>query len=76
MAQEGKGDLIIIAVDNAEEERVLEFSPFKKTQWGKGHGKKQLQFLVETLKPYVDANFRTSPNRKFTGVGGSSMGVL
>lgn len=76
LAQEGKGDLIIIAVDHAEEERVLEFSPFKKTQWGKGHGKKYLQFLVETLKPYVDANFRTLPHREFTGVGGSSMGGL
>ena len=76
LAKEGKGDIIIIAVDHAEEERVLEFSPFKKTQWGKGHGKKYLQFLVETLKPYVDKNFRTLPTREFTGVGGSSMGGL
>ena len=32
--QDGKGNLIIIAVDHAEEKRVLEFSACKKTQWG------------------------------------------
>lgn len=76
LAQKGKGDIIIIAIDHAEEERVLEFSPFKKTKWGKGHGKKYLKFLVETLKPHVDKNFRTLSTREFTGIGGSSMGGL
>jgi enterochelin esterase-like enzyme len=35
-----------------------------------------LKFLVEEVKPYVDKNFRTLPNRANTFVMGSSMGGL
>jgi predicted alpha/beta superfamily hydrolase len=76
MARKGMGDIIVVAIDHAEEERVLEFSPFKETKWGKGDGKKYLKFLVETLKPHIDKNFRTLKERESTGVGGSSMGGL
>jgi len=76
MARNGMGDIIVVAIDHAEEERVLEFSPFKETKWGKGDGKKYLKFLVETLKPNIDKNYRTLKEREFTGVGGSSMGGL
>lgn len=76
LTRNGKGDVIVVAIDHAEEERVLEFSPFKETKWGKGDGKKYLKFLVETLKPHIDKNFRTLREREFTGVGGSSMGGL
>tara|TARA_R110002074_G_scaffold221548_1_gene392197 strand:- start:4916 stop:5827 length:912 start_codon:yes stop_codon:yes gene_type:complete len=76
LASKGMGDVIVVAIDHAEEERVLEFSPFKETKWGKGDGKKYLKFLVETLKPHIDKNFRTLKEREHTGVGGSSMGGL
>ncbi|MBC8767483.1 alpha/beta hydrolase [Arenibacter sp. BSSL-BM3] len=76
LSKNGMGDIIVVAIDHAEEERVLEFSPFKETKWGKGDGKKYLKFLVETLKPQIDKNFRTLKEREFTGVGGSSMGGL
>lgn len=35
-----------------------------------------LRFLVEELKPYVDKNFSTHPDRAHTFVAGSSMGGL
>jgi hypothetical protein len=35
-----------------------------------------IQFIVETLKPYIDQNFNTLPEREFTGVMGSSLGGL
>jgi len=35
-----------------------------------------LKFLVEEVKPFVDANFRTLPNQRDTFVMGSSMGGL
>ena len=38
--------------------------------------KEQLQFLVEELKPYIDATFNTRADRAHTFVGGSSMGGL
>ena len=35
-----------------------------------------LRFLVEELKPFVDAHYRTLPGQPFTSVMGSSMGAL
>ena len=76
MAEQDKGELIIIAIDHAEEERVAEFTPSHNTKLGKGEGEKYVRFLSETLKPFVDQNFRTKSERLNTGIGGSSMGGL
>lgn len=76
LAEQGIGDVIIVAIDHAAEERIAEFTPTSKTQLGLGEGKKYVRFLAETLKPYVDQHFRTLPQREFTGIGGSSMGGL
>lgn len=76
MAERGTGDIIIIAIDHAREERILEFTPSTSTRLGVGDGKKYVRFLTETLKPYVDSHFRTMPDREHTGIGGSSMGAL
>ena len=76
LAELGMGDLIIIAIDHAEEARIAEFTPSMKTRLGRGDGKKYARFLADTLKPYVDKAFRTLPNRENTGMGGSSMGAL
>ena len=35
-----------------------------------------MEWLVNTLKPYVDANYRTMPDRNNTIIAGSSMGGL
>lgn len=76
LAEYGLGDLIVIAIDHAAEERVAEFTPSFRTRLGRGQGKKYVHFLAETLKPYVDARFRTRPGQADTGIGGSSMGGL
>ncbi|KDN53882.1 alpha/beta hydrolase [Flavobacterium seoulense] len=75
MSEYKVGKIIIIAVEHAEEDRIKEYN-VGETILGKGQGKKYIQFLVETLKPYVDSNFRTKKEREFTGIGGSSMGGL
>lgn len=36
----------------------------------------QLKFIVEELKPFIDANFKTKQGRANTYIGGSSMGGL
>ena len=76
MAEKGMGEVIVIAIDHAEEERIEEFTPSQPTKLGVGDGKKYARFLVETLKPYVDRCFRTLPEPEHTGIGGSSMGGL
>jgi predicted alpha/beta superfamily hydrolase len=76
LAKEGFGDVIIIAIDHAEKERIAEFTPSYRTHLGRGQGKKYVRFLADTLKPYIDRHFRTLPDREHTGIGGSSMGGL
>lgn len=69
------GKIIIIAIEHAEKDRIKEYN-VGKTVLGKGQGKKYIRFVTETLKPFVDSNFRTKPERIYTGIGGSSMGGL
>jgi predicted alpha/beta superfamily hydrolase len=69
------GKIIVIAIEHAEEDRIREYS-VGKTIVGKGQGKKYIRFVTKTLKPFVDANFRTKTDRANTGIGGSSMGGL
>lgn len=76
LAERGQADVIIIAIDHAEEQRIAEFTPSYRTRLGRGDGKKYVRFLAETLKPYVDKHFRTLSGQEHTGIGGSSMGGL
>jgi predicted alpha/beta superfamily hydrolase len=76
MAEVGKGNVIIIAIEHGHGERVTEFLPFPNQKNKKAKGRNYIQFIQDTLKPYVDANFRTLKTRENTGIGGSSMGGL
>ncbi len=76
LASRGSGDVIIVAIAHGGEQRYQEYSPYNNPKMGKGQGRKYAQFLAKTLKPYIDANFRTKPEREFTGIGGSSLGGL
>lgn len=80
--QLSKKQLIIVAVECNHEgnKRLIEYSPmhYENPFMGKVRGKGQtyMNWLVDTLKPYVDANFRTLPERENTVIAGSSMGGL
>ena len=67
---------IVVGVDNGGVERINEYSPWVNASYGGGDGDKYARFIVETLKPYIDQNYRTSPEREKTGIMGSSMGGL
>lgn len=75
MAEYKIGKIIVIAVEHADNERIIEYN-VGNTVLGAGQGKKYIRFLTDTLKPFVDTNFRTKPEREQTGIGGSSMGGL
>lgn len=76
LAEEGFGDLIIIAVDHGEKERVSEYLPYFHPRFGQGKGKFYVQFMIERLIPYINKNYRTLTDFDHTGIGGSSMGGL
>ena len=76
MAARGTGDIIVVAIDHAEDQRISEFTPSFRNRLGRGEGRQYIRFLAETLKPYIDEKFRTLPDPANTGIGGSSLGGL
>lgn len=76
LAEYGRGDLIIIAIEHGSEERIKEYI-FDNDHVANGsEGKKYIRFIADTLKPFVDENYRTKKDRDNTGIGGSSLGAL
>lgn len=76
LAEYGRGDLIVIAVEHGSEERINEYIFDNNTVAKNSEGKKYIRFITDTLKPYVDSVYRTKKEREFTGIGGSSLGGL
>jgi predicted alpha/beta superfamily hydrolase len=68
LAERGASDVIIVAIEHGENDRAAEYAGASSNQY--------IDFLVQTLKPYIDARFRTKREREHTGVGGSSLGGL
>ncbi|MEX0722616.1 MAG: alpha/beta hydrolase-fold protein [Gracilimonas sp.] len=82
LIREGKvPKTIVVAVWNTGETRFAEYMPNKPNDaplmgYDEIISDEYLKFLVEELKPFVDANYRTKREAEFTSVMGSSMGGL
>jgi predicted alpha/beta superfamily hydrolase len=70
------GETIVVAIDHGVEKRINEYSPFDIEKHGKGEGDAYVDFLVQTLMPYINKNYRTKKNARYTAIAGSSMGGL
>ena len=68
--------VIIIGIEHGNEKRIDELTPFKNEKYGGGNADNYLDFIVKTLKPYVDKNYRTKTNKNNTALFGSSLGGL
>ena len=73
---QGNYGAIVVGIDNGGATRLNEYSPWVNTAYGGGDGDLYMQFVGETLKPYIDSNFRTRPQAQFNALIGSSMGAL
>jgi predicted alpha/beta superfamily hydrolase len=77
---------IVVAIDNGGSKRLNEYCPYdfslkslgrsSADSLNKGEGKMYVDFLVKTLKPFIDKNYRTLKDKANTFVAGSSMGGL
>ena len=67
---------IVVGIPNRGRLRRYEYSPFRDIIHGGGGGDRYLAFVVETVKPLIDASFRTCPERSRTVIAGSSLGGL
>jgi alpha-glucosidase len=74
--QNGNYGAIVVGIDNGGSERINEYGPWNNPQYGGGQGNLYMDFIIETLKPYIDANFRTKPQAPYTAMIGSSLGAL
>jgi len=69
-------DCIVVGIDNGGDKRMTEYNPYDNEKYGKAEGDKYVDFLVNTLKPFIDAHYRTWKDRQHTYIAGSSMGGL
>ncbi|AXG68618.1 enterobactin/ferric enterobactin esterase [Kordia sp. SMS9] len=67
--------IIVVAIDNSEE-RMQEYTAWTHEKYGTPQGKQYVEFIAKTLKPAIDAKYRTKKDAKNTGIMGSSMGGL
>lgn len=74
--------VIIVAVANTGEHRIHEYAPTRgrleegKRKRSKGLLRQYGRFLINELKPFIDARYRTLTAPEYTGLGGSSLGGL
>jgi predicted alpha/beta superfamily hydrolase len=67
---------IVVGIDNGGMNRIGEYTPWPHAVHGGGDGDLYVQFIIQTLKPHIDQNYRTLPGREHTGIMGSSLGAL
>ncbi|WP_367913305.1 alpha/beta hydrolase [Leadbetterella sp. DM7] len=69
---------IVVAVehDHSKERRIMEYYVRPNSANPEVYGQAYLDFIVHTLKPAVDKEFRTQPDKAHTAMAGSSMGGL
>jgi predicted alpha/beta superfamily hydrolase len=68
-------EAIVVGVPNSGERRLNEYTP-PSNPWWRGTGDQYVAFLVDTVKPLIDRDFRTNAARLHTGIFGSSLGAL
>jgi predicted alpha/beta superfamily hydrolase len=67
--------LIIVGIDHAGAQRVEEFTPSHDERRGQGGGADRYgRMVIEEIKPFIDAAYRTDPRSAM--LGGSSLGGL
>jgi predicted alpha/beta superfamily hydrolase len=70
------GECIVVGIDSGEEKRATEYNFRDSIEFGEGEGRKYIEFIAQTLKPFIDERFRTLPDREHTFIAGSSLGGL
>jgi predicted alpha/beta superfamily hydrolase len=74
---QGDYGCIVVGIDNGGGLRIDELAPWVNDDYNEGgEGAQYMNFIVETLKPYVDGNYRTFTGRDYTAIMGSSLGGL
>jgi predicted alpha/beta superfamily hydrolase len=76
LAEESGFELIVVGIDNGQEHRMKEMSPWTNEEYGPAEGEEYMDFIVRVVKPLVDSTYRTLKEPANTAIMGSSMGGL
>lgn len=68
-------EAIVVGIDNTAD-RISEYTPTVDPTYGGGNADAYLDFIQQTLKPYIDAHYRTLTDAPDTMMMGSSLGGL
>jgi predicted alpha/beta superfamily hydrolase len=69
--------LILVGVDHGAVDRIDEYTPSRDPRrHAGGRLGAYRHFLIDELKPWIDARYRTRADAASTGIGGSSLGGL
>ncbi len=71
-----QAQIIVVGIEHGNEKRIAELTPWLHPKYQGGAGDQYLDFIVHTVKPYVDTTYRVKKRRKHTAIGGSSLGGL
>ena len=71
-----RAQVIVVGIEHGNEKPIEELTPYKNTKYGGGNADNYLEFIVNNLKPKIDAQYRTKPNAENTAIMGSSLGGL
>ncbi len=67
---------IIVGIEHGNDKRIDELTPHPNPKYGGGNGDYYLDFVINTLKPYIDQHYKTKTEARFTTFWGSSLGGL
>jgi predicted alpha/beta superfamily hydrolase len=69
-------EAIVVGIDNGQGLRINELSPWPNPRFGRAEGDAYLAFIVDIVKPFIDAHYRTRSDAASTAIIGSSLGGL
>ena len=73
--------MIVVGLEcsHKDNERLSEYNPYNRRILGRrmeGLGEETFSWIIQDVKPAIDAQFRTWEHREATGIAGASMGGL
>jgi len=76
--QEAIPPLIVVGIDNARNDRIREYLPFRSFHPPvlRPQGKRYPEFLLNEVMPFIYQRYRIARGGENTGLGGSSLGAL
>lgn len=69
-------ETIIVGIEHGGEKRIDELTPYPHEKYGGGEGDMYLDFIKNSLKPYIDKTYRTRTDAHNTIIFGSSLAGL